>query len=323
MTSEIIKEEQLDSKTFHFQIPETLGSGLITEDEYEATNGTMFLISQLCDLDFNLDQPFEGNSLLNKLARAEENRSLAYLSLVTQDGIGSEILKAYYSKDDLERDRYDIAEALRLTRPIAERIEANKKLNITGEETEQFLTRIEGLKSLKNAIDNELNKAYRQLEEDGDMPVPKLPHKSYEIERSLIDSNIKQNNSAVDQFMNLLSGESARELYEDIQSNRIEDDYAISEEIAASPDSKYFQALTRVKAFIAGEISHISFSDISYVHTVELYEELSRRSNEWAIGRLCVIAAAGTQKRFAWFGRQIEYSSKWYSVVSGGKVAQN
>ena len=35
MTSEIIKEEQLDSKTFHFQIPETLGSGLITEDEYD------------------------------------------------------------------------------------------------------------------------------------------------------------------------------------------------------------------------------------------------------------------------------------------------
>lgn len=282
---------EFDRDQFNFDVPQELGGGIIAEEEYCPTPGTESLLCVLL-----LDEPqFETNA--GPLVRRFQNPSeYQYINDVIDERQGSKILKYFHSTESLNNDRYDIAEAIRLTKPIGNLIDAQSSLGVeASSEQNRFLTKINALRTLLDVIDKELVKPYRFHEETESGSSPRIDG-SYVIEDQIVD--------AID-----LAERRANSPYAQAPFDGDFDNHTADEQL--------------VEAFYEGRIRLIGFNVLSFVHTMrsaEAIDEIRRSSNS---GSVSTHSAGPRQRVFSWFGKQVELDQDWVSVVAGGNASQN
>lgn len=276
---------------FNFDVPQELGGGIIAEDEYRPTPGTEALLGVLL-----LDGPqfqTEVGSLVGRLLYPSGEQ---YINDVIDGDEGNEVLRYFHSTDSLNIDRYDIAEAIRLTKPVCNLIDAQSTLGVesTPEQIE-FTARIKDLGILLDVIDEELTKPYRLSEELEPSSSPRILG-SYVIEDDIVE--------AIDTAEMWARSPYSVPPLDDGEASLIDDEQLVT-------------------AFYEGRIQSIGFNVLSFVHTMisaEAIDEIRRKS---ASGRISANSAGSGHREFSWFGRQVELEQDWVSVVAGGDASQN
>ncbi len=280
---------EFDQDQFNFDVPQELGGGIIAEEEYRPTPGTEALLGALL-----LDEPqfvSEVGTLVGQLLNPSGEQ---YIDNVFEDG--SEVLRYFHSTESLNIDRYDIAEAIRLTKPVGNLIDAQSSLGVepTSEQV-KFLARTTDLGLLLEVIDEELTKPYRLSEESEAESSPHIVG-SYVIENDVVDAVYLSQVTSSSPYLRAKQDSGEASLTDDEQ---------------------------QVRDFYEGRVGKIGFSVLSAVHTLMIAEAIDEIRRKSASGKVSVHSAGPMHRKLVWFGKQVELDQDWVSIVAGGNASQN
>jgi hypothetical protein len=287
---------EVQQPDFSLPIPERLGMGEIVEQEYVPTPGTQYLLAELLGLPTDgveWDKIHAGSILVTLKVAGEE------MAMLCDPDTAPLYLRSVAGTDRLISDQYDMAEALRLTTPLADYVYSKAALNIPLSDEEQtFLGKRAIIEQLNTNISDELSRPYRLEEEAEDLADTTQPLES-DFEQALVNAIDRANRFTV------ITGTD------------------LSLDLGPKYTGKYAAIFDRVMEFYTGKRDRLPVAEIAYVHTVESADVITEIQAADEIGRICVAQAGAPTRQSAWFGNQTELAQTWVKVVSGGSVAQN